>query len=218
MRWLAFIVVLLAACSTGKPGKVAIEDGNPETVSVAVQPLGKYDKELADTLVQAIERYYGFTTYLLPQQSMQEHFFVHIKSPRYRADSIIHYLRQHTPDSINYVLGFTRHDISTTKRDEDGNIKQPESKYTDWGIFGLGFRPGPSCVVSTHRLGGKGRTREIDRVKKIALHELGHNLGLPHCPSENCFMRDAAETIKTIDAVTLNLCNNCKDDLGIEYP
>ena len=86
-------------------------------------------------------------------------------------------------------------------------IKKPSYKYADWGIFGLGFMPGKSCIVSTFRLKEKNfRSRFI----KICCHELGHNFGLPHCSDKSCIMQDAAETIKTIDNVKLNLCNSCK--------
>lgn len=53
----------------------------------------------------------------------------------------------------------------------------------------------------------------MERLKKVTMHELGHNLGLPHCPNKHCFMQDAAETIKTIDGVELNLCEECRDQL-----
>lgn len=46
------------------------------------------------------------------------------------------------------------------------------------------------------------KAKYIERIKKICIHELGHNLGLKHCEfHEKCVMRDAAETIKTIDYV-----------------
>ena len=54
---------------------------------------------------------------------------------RYRADSLIRYLgRFGSADTI--LIGLTNKDISTTK----GQIR-------DWGIMGLGYCPGTSCVV-----------------------------------------------------------------------
>ena len=57
------------------------------------------------------------------------------------------------------------------------------------------------------------KNKFVERLKKVTMHELGHNLGLPHCPNNHCFMQDAAETIKTIDGVELNLCEECRDQL-----
>ncbi len=144
---------------------------------------------------------------------MPKQAFVNIKSPRYRADSMILFQKRSKADSIDYVLGVTSSDISTTKKDKYGNILQPESRYKDWGLFGLGYVPGPSCIVSTYRL-GKSSAKFPSRLVKISLHELGHNLGLPHCTySEKCVMRDAAETILTIDEVSELLCDHCKSQL-----
>lgn len=202
MRYLGFIlIILLFAC----------KNTSKETI-IAIQPIGKYNKELIKPLSQKIETFYGYKTIKLTPIEIPQSFFVNIKSPRYRADSIIHYLRANKPDSISYILGITAHDISTTKRDENGNIKTPTSKYTDWGIFGLGFRPGSSCVISSYRMGNNYELK-IERAQKVALHELGHNLGLSHCPNTSCFMQDAAETIKTIDRVGFNLCEECKSKI-----
>lgn len=180
----------------------------PDAPTVGIQPLGSYRTADAVLIQQAIQRYYGYNTVILPEAEIPSSFFVQIKSPRYRADSLIRYLRETQSDSIDYTIGITSHDISTTKRNRWGRIKQPETRYADWGIFGLGFRPGPSCIVSTFRLGSSAQVKQA-RLEKIALHELGHNLGLPHCDSLNCVMRDAAETIKTIDQVENRLCRDC---------
>src|SRR6187549_2519151 len=58
---------------------------------------------------------------------------------RYKADTIIKYLRVHNK-KYSRVAGLTDKDISTTK----GNI-------ADYGIFGLGYCPGTSCIVSSFR-------------------------------------------------------------------
>ena len=58
-------------------------------------------------------------------------------------------------------------------------MKKPKSKYEDWGIFGLGYRPGNAAMVSTFRLRKPGLT--IERLQKVVTHEIGHNLGLKHC-------------------------------------
>lgn len=197
-----FIVVftIISSCST------APED---DTKVIAIQPFNGFPNELRDTISNAITNYYHFNVVVYSNLSIPDDFYVNIKSPRYRADSIIRYLKTNKPDSIDYIVGLTSNDISTTKRDNHGNIKKPESKYKDWGIFGLGYRPGPSCIISNYRIKHKNKATYLNRLKKITLHELGHNLGLPHCENPRCFMRDAAETIKTIDEVELNLCDQC---------
>ncbi len=185
---------------------------NSKNKTIAIQPYGDVKQSLLDTLQQTIEIVYNFETVIvLNKKKIPKTAFINVKSPRYRADSIINILKREKPDSIDYLIGITTKDISTTKRNNSGKILKPEYKYLDWGIFGLGYRPGPSCIVSTYRIKSVNKTKYSERLKKICMHEIGHNLGLPHCVfEERCVMRDAAETIKTVDNVDLTLCSNCK--------
>jgi archaemetzincin len=98
------------------------------------------------------------------------------KRNRYRADSLIRFLDKIT-NAGQISIGLTDKDISTTK-----------NGIADWGVIGLGYCPGKACVASTFRL--SKAEREI-QLFKVAIHELGHTEGLPHCPVKNCFMRDA---------------------------
>lgn len=185
-----------------------------KTIKIGIQPFDKFDTYLIDTVAKSIKDVYGFEVFVLPDKPIPENTFTNVKSPRYRADSLILYLKEIIPDTVNYIVGLTQKDISTTKKGKFGKIKQPENKYGDWGVFGLGYQPGPSCVVSTYRLHCNDKNIFIARVLKVTIHEIGHNLGLKHCKSKNCIMRDAEEKISTIDNVTLKLCDNCQMKLN----
>ena len=198
---LLFTLQLLSSCSHKEP----------KEITVAIQPFDNITSHTCHELKSNIESYYGFNVVILPNINNPKAFFTKVKSPRYRADSTIKYLKRAKPDSIDYILGITSKDISTSKRNSWGLIKKPEYKYKDWGIFGLGYRPGPSCIISSFRL-GKGEHLKT-RMQKVALHELGHNLSLKHCPNKDCFMRDAAEKITTIDQVKIDLCPQCKSKI-----
>jgi len=86
---------------------------------------------------------YNLSVVIFEEKALPENAFVNVKTPRYRADSLLRHLRKMKHDSISYIMGLTDSDISTTRREKNGRIKEPASKYDDWGIFGLGFRPGP---------------------------------------------------------------------------
>ena len=120
---------------------------------------------------------------------------------------------QNKPDSIDFVLGITSKDISMTKRDAKGEIKNPKSKYLDWWVFGLGFKPGQNCIISTYRLRNVKTDLYLSRVQKIAIHEIGHNMGLDHCETEECVMQDAVESIKTVDLEGYELCGKCRQKI-----
>jgi archaemetzincin len=186
---------------------------NNKKITVALQPFDDFKSNLTDTVAMAIEKTYMIKPLILRRVKIPSEAFVNTKTPRYRADKLIQYLRNQKPDSIDHIVGLTNQDISITKTNKHGNIKTPQSKYEDWGVFGYGYRPGESCIVSTYRLSKSTDNIFLNRIKKISLHELGHNLGLDHCESPDCVMRDAAETIRTIDQVKAGLCNQCRDKL-----
>lgn len=198
------ILIIVSAC----------QNKSTSITTVGVLDLGQVDKSLNDTVINAIRASYGFKIIDLGKKTIPKNYFINVKSPRYRADSIIHYLKTIKPDSIDYIVGLTAFDISTTKRDAKGNILKPEHKYTDWGIFGLGYVPGPSCVVSSHRLKTNNKNLFYSRIKKVVIHELGHNLGLPHCKNKNCIMTDAVEKISTIDNEGQDLCDDCRKQIN----
>lgn len=197
------ILLSLLSCSADK------------TIKVGIQPFENFDRSLTDTVLNTLASTYSVQVYVLKRKPLPQEAFINVKTPRYRADKLISMGKEQKPDSLDYLVLLTDKDISTTKRDDLGRIKAPESRYSDWGVFGLGYRPGPSCIVSTYRLKNTDQRKFIERLKKVSTHELGHNMGLDHCESEHCVMRDAVETIKTIDRVDSKLCEQCQRKLGL---
>ncbi len=115
---------------------------------------------------------------------------------RYRADSLINYLRSICPPGA-VILGLTNKDISTTR-----------GKVPDWGVMGLGFCPGNACIASGFRLSADKRQVQLF---KAGVHELGHTQGLPHCAVATCYMRDAEG--KNVTAAEKSFCVNCASHL-----
>jgi len=201
MRPIAFLLLMfLSGCGN--------KTTSPDTV-VALLPYKGIDADKVIETKKAIETYYGIQVQILDAKVLPQEAFINVKSPRYRADSLIHIQNCMIPDGTDYILGLTERDISVTKRGTNGKIKSPEWKYADFGIMGLAYCPGKSAIVSNFRLKHKDKAVQFGRFKKVVIHELGHNFGLPHCPDKSCVMTDAVESIKTIDNARPGLCNIC---------
>ncbi len=113
--------------------------------------------------------------YLLPKKDLPRSAYSK-QYGRYRADSLLRIIDRATATNCK-TIALTSVDISTTKKDK-----------ADFGVMGLGYTPGKACVVSTFRL---NKRYMLNQLYKVAIHELGHTFGLPHCPINTCYMRDA---------------------------
>lgn len=200
---LIFLLILLISCN---------QKISKETV-VGIQSYKGFSASKTDTIAKTIATYYNVKTVVLPVNELPKNAFTNYKAPRYRADSLIKIQKRLLSDTLSFVIGLTDKDICITKYDKNGSVKQPINKYADFGIMGLAFRPGKSCVVSSFRLQHKDSKTHFSRLKKVAVHEFGHNLGLPHCSNKKCVMTDAVESISTIDKANLDLCEECKKRL-----
>jgi archaemetzincin len=198
-------ILLLVSCAKEK-----INTTENKKRIVGIQPYEKFSREEAKLISLAIDSFYKFETKVLPSKKLPKIAFTKIKSPRYRADSIIKIQNQSLPKNVDYILGLTNEDISVTKYDATGQILKPKWKYCDFGIMGLAYRPGKSAIVSNFRIKSKHHKTEMTRLRKVVIHEFGHNLGLPHCPNKNCVMTSAAEKLATIDNEKLALCKKCQ--------
>jgi archaemetzincin len=198
---------------------------SPSPTCLCIQPFGAVDTAYTHTSAMALRKQYRkevkiLSTIPLPAQASNQNIQalkIYQLPLRYRADTLIRYLLKIKPATCDYILGLTNQDISCTNRDKSGKIQSPEWMHVDWGIFGLGFQPGKSCVVSTHRLSFWTYNKNLikSRVRKTVTHELGHNFGLPHCSEKDCNMRAAApiNALAATDAESEEVCDKCRQKL-----
>ena len=80
-------------------------------------------------------------------------------------------------------------------------------------VFGEAQLGGRAAVVSTARLapgnGARGERVLAERLRKEALHELGHAYGLVHCGNQGCVM-GRSPGVTEIDSKGPSFCTDCR--------
>ena len=185
---------LIFSCEKSKDNAVK----NGEEITILIQPFEDVKPKQLTEISENIRKIYPKIKILKPIKFPQNTYYE--PRNRYRADSIIKYLRTKTPNN-SVTLALTNKDISVTK-----------GKVADFGVMGLGYRPGNACVASSFRLNPKNKNEQF---YKIAIHELGHTQGLKHCPDKTCFMRDAEGKNPTNEEK--DFCQNCKKVLRSKH-
>ena len=179
----------------------------PRRLVVHVVPLGPVSQETLRALERGLRDHANLEPRLhavIPLAAGRK-----AKRPgRYLAVAILDLLAATPGTEEGKVLGVTEVDIVAEK---DGN---PE-----WGVLGLGSIDGKACVLSTFRMrrtwerGGAPEEVVRSRLWKTAIHEVGHTLGLEHCPVRGCIMEDGHGTVATTDGETA-LCPACTERYG----
>ena len=191
---LAIVVLCVLICSA-----IYLKQSTTKEHIIYIQPLGNVDSECLNYLKKSVEDFYGYKCRIKTKLELTSHILTNSKT-RYDANKILDKYNS----KINLLI-ITEKDIAYKK----------SNQFLEWGIFGLGLRPGQTCVVSTFRLKKKvSKSQMLIRLKKVALHEIGHNLGLSHCKNNReCMMNDAGGTIKQVDREKIWFCEKCWEQL-----
>ncbi len=157
-----------------------------------LQPIGNVDEGLLRDLGRALAERASEVTFLPrvdpPGQALDG------PRNRYLASFLLDMLRSQDGEK---VLGITDLDLYAAN--------------SEW-IFGYADVRGKAAVISTCRLHSGDRPQFVDRVLKEAIHELGHTLGLDHCPRLECVMH-FSEGLRDTDLKGLDYCSDCRSRL-----
>ena len=154
-------------------------------MTVAIVPLGRASKSDVAAVRRALAGTFDLDVVVLPGRPLPRETYYPPRQ-RYRAEHLVAWLAKGA--TTDKILGVACRDVSTTARG-----------HKDWGIAGIAILGGRSAIVSSFRA--------KSMVDEVAIHEVGHTLGLPHCPNAGCTMQDANGRVKRIGR---RFCESCR--------
>jgi archaemetzincin len=200
---LSFIsLALLVTCS---PSPSLHLKSNKQKQIIAFQPFNNYDELMLNDLALTIRDFYNKQTIILKPIEIPGHFY-NTTIRQYSADSLIMLLSKLRNDTIVEVVGLTHSPIFTIKKND-------LMSYYDENIFGMGYQPGNTCVVSDLKFSSSYKSLYYQRLQKVIIHEIGHNLGLSHCQNEKCIMSEKNGNTISLDNSGYDYCQKCRNIL-----
>jgi archaemetzincin len=172
---------------------------SPMKAIISVLPLGRVGEDILRVVSDSLQGILRVPVDLREPIDIPEDTFMESRN-QYNAMALIKYLDQELVDNSLRILGITGKDICN-----------PILTY----VFGEAYMGGRSAVMSSARLKagllGEPVSREhfLERVVKVALHEMGHTFNLRHCHTDRCVMR-ASNTLQELDEKLNYLCDYCE--------
>ena len=169
---------------------------------VHIVPLGDVKQKYLNHVKESISKFYPNIKCVIDKPVKLTDDILAKSGTRYEASKILAKY-----NSKRNVILITEKDIAHFNRER--NIKE-------YGIIGLGLRPGKVCVVSTFRI--KRSSKFLSRLQKVSIHEIGHNLNIPHCEnSRDCLMHAAEGSVRQIDREKIWICGECRNKVNLSY-
>lgn len=207
MKWwnawmLTLVVLVLLSCNQQSKNDVrtpvkALKGSRKLPTSITIWRYGNFPIDKARNLKRHLESYYPKVVLkdealLLPESQYNK------DRNRYCGAGLFGDLGKHRNGDA--VIGLT-----------DYVIYHPNKISPTFGVMGISPVGTYKCVVSS-KIPRNGKEHSEENFYKLALHELGHAFGLPHCPNQHCYMVDAEHKMKFPQ--TTGFCESCKSKLN----
>lgn len=194
----------------------------PDIINII--PLSNINKDILEYLQDNLGKIFKKETRVLYRISIPDYSYDQ-SIKQHNAESILNHLNKKL--SLKNIR-----DINIAVLDLD--IFVPRLNF----VFGMAVNFPRICLISTARLNPlfysdlksspRGKSRLIyiskedrkifnERILKEAVHEIGHTLGLWHCPDYKCVMY-FSNTLLDTDKKSNNFCTNCQNLLKKSNP
>jgi archaemetzincin len=181
---------------------------------LVIVPLGAPSEDLVQVVVASAQKTFRMRVEVAEPMALPMGAYYPPRK-RWRAERLLDALDRVAPKEAWRVAAITEKPISTTK----GEVK-------DWGIAGLGSLGGKSSVFTSflfRKHAAADHRRYLKEMEGLVLHEIGHTLGLEHCPLERCLMADAkGNAIRAAEKSINEFCPACwqqiREHLWAEAP
>lgn len=174
---------------------------------IAIQPLGDYDTTCLHFISNEISNFYSRKVIILKPVDIPPSFRFSENYDFYSADSILNWLQGFVKEEIIEVIGLAHKKIGIVKKEKN------TASNTLTTVLGLGDFPGHCCVVSDHNFEIGDTVFYKNRLRKVVLHEVGHNLGLDHCSNDVCIMSEKNKSLTGFLKSGDDYCEACKKNL-----
>jgi archaemetzincin len=200
---LSFIILtlfLISFTNCRKQPLLSFENNNDKQL-IAFIPIDSFNMfEIKSVLVE-LSVFYRKRVVILKPIDIPSNYYNKFLN-QYFADSILDLLAKIKNDGIADVVGLTHQPIFMINKDH----KIP---YYEEKIFGFGDHPGNACIISDNRFKIEDTAIYHSRLKKVVIHEIGHNMGLPHCKDDKCIMSPKNSSLIKLDTSDIYYCLKC---------
>ena len=172
-------------------------------MQIALVPVGDVDSSIVSSLGEALSEEFA-ASFFVAEPLPDPAYAYNLRREQYLSTSILRRLGELDLPKADRMLGMV-----------DLDLYVPELNF----VFGQASIKGKEAIIALPRLRQSfyGLPEDPDllhqRVVKEAVHELGHTLGLGHCPDNGCVMH-FSNSLRDTDFKGKSFCASCRAQLG----
>lgn len=176
--------------------------------AIFLLPMGEAERGLTEMLLQPIQNVFQVETAVMNTAVNMRSFYDEQRN-QYNSTSMLQFAKENLTNS--YLRSVRRHHTKAYLLVTGEDLFIPILTY----VFGEAELNGDVAVVSHHRLQNEryglppNPALLNERLRKEAIHELGHTYGLVHCRSPQCVMHTSTY-VEDIDLKGESFCDPCK--------